>query len=119
REERKQKLAPVFYISLKKTTDIDTFCLWTEPDPLDVRNGNCTPNTMMRLKPKRTLTDQEVQRGLKMVIWDGLASEAVTSFTGGAVLVAIALLLGTSNIQIGLLASLHMITNLTKLRSNV
>lgn len=73
----------------------------------------------MNLKPKVVLTEAEVQRGMKMVIWDGLASEVVTSFTGGAFLVAMALLLGANNVQIGLLASLPLITNLAQLLSIV
>lgn len=52
-----------------------------------------------------------------MVIWDGLASEVVVSLTGGAFLVAMALLLGANNVQIGLLAALPMITNIFQLLS--
>ncbi|HEU4552512.1 MAG TPA: MFS transporter [Chitinophaga sp.] len=71
----------------------------------------------MYLRPKETLTDQEVQRGLQLVIGDGLAAEAMTTFTGGAFLVAMALLLGATNFQIGLLAGIPTFTNLFQLLS--
>lgn len=71
----------------------------------------------MELQPKETLTEDEVKKGLKLVIADGLAAEAMTTFTGGAFLVAMALLMGASNFQIGLLASLPTFTNLFQLIS--
>ncbi|WP_256007331.1 MFS transporter [Pedobacter deserti] len=71
----------------------------------------------MRFTPKKNLTQQEVAKGLKLVIWDGLAAEAMTSFTGGAFLVAMALLLGASNFQIGLLAAMPLFTNVAQLLS--
>lgn len=71
----------------------------------------------MKLKPQEVLTENEIQRGLRMVIWDGLAAEIMTSFTSGAFLVALAILIGANNVQIGLLAALPMITNLSQLIS--
>src|SRR5215207_1970148 len=71
----------------------------------------------MILKPKPSLTDEEVKQGLKLVIGDGLAAEAMTTLTGGAFLVAMALLMGASNFQIGLLAALPTFTNLFQLAS--
>ncbi len=74
----------------------------------------------MFLKPQQDpLTDEDVQRGLRMVIFDGLATETMVSLTGGAFLVALALLLGASNIQIGLLAALPMLANLFQILSVV
>ncbi|HYF71129.1 MAG TPA: MFS transporter, partial [Ohtaekwangia sp.] len=69
------------------------------------------------LKPKPALTEEEVNRGLKLVIGDGLAAEVMTTFTGGAFLVAMALLMGASNFQIGLLAALPMSTQMFQLFS--
>ncbi|HEY9489323.1 MAG TPA: MFS transporter [Chryseosolibacter sp.] len=71
----------------------------------------------MDLQPRQTLTEDQVKKGLSLVIGDGLATEAMTTFTGGAFLVALALLLGASNFQIGLLASLPMFTNIFQLLS--
>lgn len=66
----------------------------------------------MDLKPSERLSEEDVKRGLRLVIGDGLAAEAMTTFTGGAFLVAMALLMGASNFQIGLLAALPTFTNL-------
>ena len=71
----------------------------------------------MNLKPQKVLTEKEIQKGLKIVIWDGLTTEIMTSFTGGAFLTAMALLLGANNVQIGLLAALPMFTNIFQLLS--
>ncbi|MBC8032839.1 MAG: MFS transporter [Chitinophagaceae bacterium] len=71
----------------------------------------------MNLKPSPVLSEKEVQRGLKFVIWDGLATEIMTTFTGGAFLVAMALLLGANNLQIGLLAAMPTFTNIFQLIS--
>lgn len=71
----------------------------------------------MSLRPKETLTESEIRTGLKLVIGDGLAAEAMTSLTGGAFLVAMALLMGASNFQIGLLAALPTFTNIFQLLS--
>ncbi|MBS1606232.1 MAG: MFS transporter, partial [Bacteroidetes bacterium] len=72
----------------------------------------------MILPPKETpLSDAEVQRGLRMVIGDGMTTEAMTVFTGGAFLTAMALLMGASNFQIGVLAGLPTFTNIFQLVS--
>jgi hypothetical protein len=74
-------------------------------------------NILMSLRPKPELTESEVQRGLKMVIWDGLMAEVMTSFTGSAFLISMALLMGANNVQIGILAALPTFTNLSQLIS--
>ncbi len=71
----------------------------------------------MNLRPSKQLTEQQVQTGLKLVIKDGLAAEAMTALTGGAFLVSMALLMGASNFQIGVLAALPTFTNIFQLLS--
>src|SRR3954447_19511190 len=71
----------------------------------------------MNLRPKKVLTEQEIQTGLKLVIVDGLTAEFMTTLTGGAFLVAMALLMGANNFQIGLLAALPTFTNMFQLLS--
>ncbi|KIC93800.1 MFS transporter [Flavihumibacter solisilvae] len=71
----------------------------------------------MNLKPTRNLTEKDLQSGMKLVIGDGLASEAMTTLTGGTFLVAMAVLLGASNFQIGMLAALPTFTNIFQLIS--
>lgn len=71
----------------------------------------------MNLRPKTTLTEKEIQTGMNLVRMEGLTTEAMTTLTTGAFLVALALLLGASNLQIGLLASLPTLTNVFQLIS--
>ena len=52
-----------------------------------------------------------------MVIGDGLASEVMTTLTGSVFLTAMALLMGASNFQIGVLAALPTVTNIFQLVS--
>ena len=71
----------------------------------------------MNLQPKEMLTEQDVRRGLKLVIADGLASEAMTTLTGGAFIIAMAILLGANNVQLGLIAALPTMVNVFQLIS--
>ncbi len=71
------------------------------------------------LSPAQTLTEGQVKKGLKLVIVEGLTTEVMTSFTAGAFLTAMALLMGASNSQIGLLAALPMFANFFQLISIV
>src|SRR5919202_4444309 len=71
----------------------------------------------MKLYPLDSLTDKQVQSGLKHFINEGLAAEAMATFTGGTFLVAMAVLLKASNFQIGLLAALPTLTNIFQLLS--
>ncbi|RPD42182.1 MFS transporter [Chitinophaga barathri] len=71
----------------------------------------------MNLQPKELLTEQDVRRGLKMVIGDGLASETMTTLTGGAFIIAMAILLGANNVQLGLIAALPTMVNVFQLIS--
>jgi MFS family permease len=66
---------------------------------------------------KDTLTEAEVQSGLRAVIRDGLASQVMVTFTGGVFLVAYALKLGASNVTIGLLAAIPPLTQLIQIPS--
>jgi len=68
-------------------------------------------------KVKESLTEEEIEKGLKAVINDGLASQAMVTFTSGAFLVAFALKLGASNVVIGLLAAIPPLMQLIQLPS--
>lgn len=69
----------------------------------------------MHWTPKHQLSDGELKQSLQMFIREGLTSEAMLCLSSGAVLVAIALSLGASNFQIGLLAAFPTLTNLAQL----
>ncbi|UCF43797.1 MAG: MFS transporter [Planctomycetota bacterium] len=69
------------------------------------------------MKPKDTLTEEEVQSGLSYLIKDGVASQSMGILTGGAFLVAFAVKLGASNLVIGLLAAVGPLAQLLQLPS--
>jgi MFS family permease len=71
----------------------------------------------MKLRPYQQLTDLQVQSGLKYIVREGLAAEAMATLTGGTFLVAMALNMGATNFQIGLLAALPTFTNTFQLLS--
>jgi len=71
----------------------------------------------MNLSPQLTITESELAAGKKKVILDGLATESMNALCTGAFLVALALLLGANNFQIGMLASLPTFTNIFQLIS--
>lgn len=69
----------------------------------------------MNLTPSEGLTEERIKSRLKFVIRDGLASEVMAVLSGGAFLVALALKLGASNFQIGLLASVGTLASVFQL----
>lgn len=71
----------------------------------------------MVFETKEGLTDEEIGHGLKLVIWDGLATQAMVTLTGGIFLVAFALQLGASNTVIGLLSAISPLAELLQIPS--
>lgn len=69
----------------------------------------------MKFRPSPHLTPQQVQHGLRLVTADGIAAEAMATLTGGTFLVAMAVSMGASNVQIGLLAALPTFANVSQL----
>ncbi|WP_423148681.1 MFS transporter [Rubrolithibacter danxiaensis] len=72
---------------------------------------------MKILQPSENLSEKQINSGLKLVIADGLAAEGMVTLTGGAFLVAIAIHLGASNFQLGLLAALPTFSSIFQLAS--
>lgn len=70
-----------------------------------------------KFKVKDTLTEKEIQSGLRSVINDGLTSQAMITLTGSIFLVAFALKLGASNLIIGLLAAIPPLAQLIQIPS--
>lgn len=71
----------------------------------------------MNWQPSNNLTEEQTKWGMRMIIGDGIASEAMITLTTGTFLTAMAILLNASNFQIGLLASLPTFTNIFQLLS--
>lgn len=69
----------------------------------------------MRFEVNETLTEEELEAGLRRVIKDGLAAQTMVTLTGGAFLVAFALLLGAPNLVIGLLAAIPPLAQLLQI----
>jgi MFS family permease len=61
------------------------------------------------------LSRDEVRRSLRVLVWESMASTGFSSVTASTFLVAFALVLGASNFQIGVLASLPFITDLVQI----
>ena len=70
---------------------------------------------LTHLLPSPTLTDQDVQRSLRMMIWEGVFSGAMFSLGSGGFMAAYALALGANNLQVGILAALPFITQVAQL----
>ena len=71
----------------------------------------------MNFRTSPQLSEAEVKTGLSYIVKEGLAAEAMSTFTSGAFLVALALHLGATNFQIGLLAALPTFTHIFQLLS--
>ena len=67
------------------------------------------------LRPSPTLTDTELGRSLRLMIWEGVASGALFSLGSGGFMAAFALALGANNLQVGILAALPFITQVAQL----
>lgn len=65
----------------------------------------------MNLQPSDHISRRDTVRGLDLVIKEGLTAEGMITLTGGTFLTALAVLLGASNFQIGLIAALPSLTN--------
>lgn len=67
------------------------------------------------LEPTDGLDDHARERGLRYLQLDGVSSQVMGALTGGALLVAFALLLGASNTVIGLIAAVGPLTQLLQI----
>ncbi|MCQ6956527.1 MFS transporter [Mucilaginibacter aquariorum] len=71
----------------------------------------------MNLRPSEKITNNQLNSGLKYVIADGLSAEAMVVFTSGTFLTAMAIHMGATNFQLGLLAALPTFTTIFQLAS--
>ena len=67
------------------------------------------------IRPKDTLESSDIDKGLRMLLYDGICSQVMGVFTGGAFLVAFAMLLGASNTMIGLIAAAGPLTQILQI----
>ncbi|MFH1865332.1 MAG: MFS transporter [Candidatus Eisenbacteria bacterium] len=69
------------------------------------------------LWPSDSLTTADVRRGLRMLLYDGVCTQVMLVLTGGAFLVAFALLLGASGKTIGIIAAMGPLAQVLQLPS--
>jgi len=69
----------------------------------------------MNFQVKDNLSEEEIQKGLKNIIKDGLTTQAMLTLTSGIFLIAFALKLGASNMVIGLLAAIPPLSQLIQI----
>jgi len=69
------------------------------------------------LAPKPTISDQEVNTGLRWLTWEGTVSLGLNSITTSGFLAAFALALGANNLQIGVLAAIPFIMQILQIPS--
>lgn len=67
------------------------------------------------LRPQETISEQDLEFGLRSIIYDGICSQVMGTFAGGAFLVAFALLLGASNLAVGFIAALPALTQVLQI----
>lgn len=71
----------------------------------------------MNIRPSEQITNAQLNSGLKLVIADGLSAEAMVVFTSGTFLTAMAIHMGASNFQLGMLAALPTFTTIFQIAS--
>ena len=69
------------------------------------------------LSPTDNVEERDMQCGLRSLLYDGICSQIMGVLTGGAFLVAFALLLGASNFVIGLFAAVGPFTQILQIPS--
>ena len=67
------------------------------------------------LLPSPTLSDEEIEKGMKWLTWEGAATMGFNSITESGFLAAYALLMGANNFQIGILAALPFMVQPTQI----
>ncbi|MVN93048.1 MFS transporter [Mucilaginibacter aquatilis] len=69
----------------------------------------------MNIRPTEKITTSQLNNGLNLVIADGLSAEAMVVFTSGTFLTAMAINMGATNFQLGVLAALPTFTTIFQL----
>ena len=73
--------------------------------------------TSLLFRPKPSLSDKEIALGSRMLVWEGMCSNAMFSVVTSGLLAAYALALGANNLQIGIISAIPFITQLAQIPS--
>lgn len=71
------------------------------------------------LHPQDSLDDADVEKGLRMMLYDGMYANVMVALTSGAFLVGFALMLGASNTVIGLLSAIPPLSQVLQVPATV
>ena len=74
-------------------------------------------NLLAFLKPKPTISDRDMNSGVRWFSYEGMASTGMFSVVSSGLIVAFALALGANNLQIGILAALPFLMQVLQLPS--
>ena len=67
------------------------------------------------LSPSPTLSERDIRRGQRFMLWDGVLGGAMFSLGSGGFMAAYALALGANNLQVGILAALPIAAQVIQL----
>ena len=81
-----------------------------------IRNRLATVNPRF-MTHQHTLSASDTQHGLRRVIQEGMATQTMIILTSGALLVALALRLGATHLQIGIISAIPLFSNVCQIAS--
>ena len=70
-------------------------------------------------RPKPTISEQEMKKGLRWLTYEGMASLGFNSITTSGLLAAYALLLGATNLQIGIIAAIPFLMHILQIPASL
>ena len=81
-----------------------------------IRNPLAVTNPLYMVH-QNTLSASDTQRGLRLVIREGMATQTMIILTSGTLLVALALKLGATHLQVGIISSIPLFSNVCQIAS--
>ena len=74
-------------------------------------------HTLTMTDSSHSLSPPAIEKGLRLVIWEGMATQTMVILTSGTLLVALALKLGATHLQIGVITSIPLFSNVCQIAS--
>jgi len=70
---------------------------------------------MFNLDPQSDLEESDINKGLTYLLFDGISSQSMSSLASGAFIISFAILLGATNLMVGIIAAIPFLTNIAQL----
>ncbi|MCD6515538.1 MAG: hypothetical protein J7L07_11495 [Candidatus Odinarchaeota archaeon] len=67
------------------------------------------------MDPQSDLEESDINKGLTYLLFDGISSQSMSSLASGAFIISFAILLGATNLMIGIIAAIPFLTNIAQL----